>query len=89
MHASKHGKVILHPVVSTNVHSLGYDPDRRQLHVKFHSGHEGHYSNVDYNTYVGVRSAPSKGKALHRLVAKFPGKHPWTRYEKPSSQAGK
>jgi hypothetical protein len=81
-HATKHGKVTLHPVKSSNIHSLGYDPDRRELHVKFLSGHEGHYSNADHNTFIVIMAAPSKGKALHRLVQAHPDRYPWIPHAK-------
>lgn len=80
----KHGRANLHPVKSTNIHSIGYDPDHQHLHVKFHSGSEGHYNNVDYNTFTAIMAAPSKGKALHALVKSKPKKHPWQPLDKPS-----
>jgi hypothetical protein len=81
-HAPKHGRVNLHPVKSSNLHSIGYDPERRELHVKFLSGSEGAYSHVDHNTFVVIMAAPSKGKALHHLVVKHPEKYPWKPHEK-------
>lgn len=82
-HAEKHGKVTMHPIAkSSHLEALGYDPDRQELHVKFLNGHSGHYNNVDHNTFVVILAAPSKGTALHRLVKKFPQKHPWVPHEK-------
>jgi hypothetical protein len=81
-HAKKLGKVTYHPVRSSNIHSLGYDADRKELHVKFHSGSEGHYNHVDYSLFTVLLAAPSKGKALHALITKHPEKHPWTPHTK-------
>jgi KTSC domain-containing protein len=83
-HAPKHGKVILHPVKSSNIAALGYEPHRQELHVKYLSGHEGHYTNVDANTYTIIRSAPSKGGALHRLVRARPDRYKWVPKEAPT-----
>jgi hypothetical protein len=81
-HAKKLGKVTFHPVRSSNIQSIGYDPEQKSLHVKFHSGSAGLYSNVDHNTFVVILAAPSKGKALHHLVTKHPDKYPWVPHEK-------
>lgn len=82
MHGSKHGKIQLHPVQSTSLHSIGYEPDRKELHVKFRSGEEGHYNGVDQNTFAVLLAAPSKGKALHHLIKKYPKKYPWASHKK-------
>jgi KTSC domain len=81
-HAPKHGRVTIHPVKSSNLSGLGYEPDKHELHVEFKSGHAGHYSNVDYNTFTVLMAAPAKGKALHALVKQNPQKYPWHPREK-------
>jgi hypothetical protein len=86
MHGSKHGKVTMHPVAnSSHIQAIGYEPDKKELHVNFQGGGQGHHTGVDYATFTVLLTAPSKGKAYNTLVK---GKYPWVRHEKESPRAG-
>lgn len=56
------------PVVSGNVHSVGYDSQRCILEVQFHNGSVYHYYAVPAHIHQGLMAAPSKGQYLHREV---------------------
>jgi len=49
------------PVESSNLSSVGYDPDRRVLEIEFNSGGIYQYSSVPKSEYDGLMSASSKG----------------------------
>jgi hypothetical protein len=55
-------KVTLHPVTSSNIHSIGYDPQAQELHIQFTSGSYYIYRDVSLETYNAFRAAPSVGK---------------------------
>lgn len=55
-------------VSSSNIRSIGYDPDSTTLEVEFHGGRIYHYYNVPEYIYNGIMSAGSKGSYLHRNV---------------------
>ena len=54
------------PVVSSNIHSIGYDGTT--LYVRFHSGGLYEYLNVPEHIYQGLMSASSHGKYLHAFI---------------------
>jgi hypothetical protein len=64
----QHPKVQLHNVVSSNIESLGHDPGRHELHIKFLTGGQGIYHGVDRGTFDVMMGAPSKGKFLHKMI---------------------
>ena len=49
------------PVTSSNLRSVGYDPDTETLEVEFHDGGIYQYSNVPSNIHDALMSAPSHG----------------------------
>jgi len=55
-------------VRSSNIRSLGYDPDTRTLEVEFHSGGLYRYSGVPESVYHAFMRAPSKGSYFHDYV---------------------
>ena len=48
-------------VRSTNLRSIGYDPDARVLEIEFHSGSIYQYINVPEQVYLALMNAVSKG----------------------------
>lgn len=48
-------------VSSSNIHSVGYEPDSMILEIKFHSGGIYQYSGVPEERYSGLMRAGSKG----------------------------
>lgn len=55
------------PVGSSNVVSIGYDPDSQTLEVEFRSGIYQYY-NVGQHIYEELMSAPSKGQFINSQI---------------------
>lgn len=55
-------------VVSSNLNSVGYDPNTRILEIEFHEGGIYQYNNVPQHIYDGLMSAPSKGSYHHSYI---------------------
>jgi hypothetical protein len=53
--------LIMHPVVSSNLRAVGYDPVSQTLRIEFHNGTYEYY-NVPEHVYRNLMSAPSKGR---------------------------
>lgn len=62
------------PVKSSNIQSVGYDPEKRLLEVGFHRGEVYQYFGVPKQVYEGLLTAPSAGSYLH---AHIKGKYPY------------
>ena len=56
------------PVDSSNLRSVGYDPEARILEVEFHSGGIYRYSGVLEAAYRGLMRAGSKGSYFHKHI---------------------
>ena len=50
------------PVESSNLKSIGYDPDQQLLEIEFKNNVVWAYRNVPLNIWLELESAPSKGK---------------------------
>ena len=58
----KKGGMMEHvPVQSTNIRSVGYDPETRTMQVQFSHGGLYSYSNVDPGVHQALVEAPSVG----------------------------
>ena len=57
-------------VSSSNLASVGYDPDRRVLEVAFNHGGVYQYSGVPKSLYDGLMSATSHGSYFDAFVKK-------------------
>ena len=55
-------------VMSSNLHSVGYDPDAAVLEIAFASGGVYQYSGVPSHVYLGLMSACSKGSYHHDYI---------------------
>jgi len=53
------------PVRSSNIRSVGYDPETRILEVEFHTGGIYQYSGVPETIFQGLMRAVSKGSYFH------------------------
>jgi hypothetical protein len=49
-------------VASSNLRSVGYDPDTETLEIQFHHGGVYQYASVPLATYEGLMNASSKGR---------------------------
>ena len=56
------------PVSSSNVFSIGYDPQYSTLEVEFTSAEIYQYFNVPEHLYQGLMAAPSKGQFLNDYI---------------------
>lgn len=59
--------MIMIPVSSSNLLSVGYDTQGKALYINFHSGNYVYY-NVPENVYEGLLNAPSKGQYHHLFI---------------------
>ncbi|RVT67670.1 KTSC domain-containing protein [Niallia taxi] len=53
--------MIMQPVASSNLVSVGYDDSVNTLYIQFRNGTYKYY-NVPNNVYRGLLNAPSKGR---------------------------
>jgi len=60
--------MIRQPVSSTDIRSIGYDPESKILEIEFHSGGIYQYFEVPPSVYSGLMSASSHGKYFHQHV---------------------
>lgn len=60
--------MIRDPVASTNIVSMGYDPETETLEVEFSSGAVYQYYNVSQAIYDQMMMAPSKGQFLNTYI---------------------
>lgn len=56
------------PVESTQIKSIGYDPEQQLLEVEFSNNVIWQYRNVPLNIWRELESAPSKGKYFHSQI---------------------
>lgn len=56
------------PVSSSNIASVGYDPDNEVLEVEFNGGRVYQYLGVPQSRYEGLMSAASHGTYLERHI---------------------
>lgn len=56
------------PVKSSNVASIGYDPDSKTLVIEYIDGSVYHYHDVESSTHQELMSAKSIGKHIHSSI---------------------
>jgi hypothetical protein len=52
----------MHPVASSNIAEIGYDPDTKQARVRFTNGGLYAYNGVSLQDFEKLRTAPSVGR---------------------------
>ena len=55
-------------VSSSNIETVGFDPDTQTLAIAFRSGTEYHYYNVPSNVFEELKSASSPGQYFATYV---------------------
>lgn len=60
--------MIREEVKSTNIRSIGYEPESSTLEIEFHSGGIYQYFNVPQTSYNGLMSASSRGSYFHKYI---------------------
>ncbi len=58
----------MHPVVSSNVESVGYHESTQTLRVKFLNGTTYDYKNVSIVEFEQLKNSPSVGSYLNRNI---------------------
>jgi KTSC domain-containing protein len=56
------------PVKSSNIKSIGYDPEKQELHVEFGSGQVYAYANVPPEKHQALLAAESIGQHFARHI---------------------
>ena len=56
------------PVTSSNISSIGYDPDEKILDVEFHQGAVYRYYNVSENLCQSLMASHSKGRFFASVI---------------------
>lgn len=54
--------------MSSHVSALAYDPDSQTLRVRFHSGAEWAYPDVESGVFQLLRDSGSVGKYMHNVI---------------------
>lgn len=55
-------------VSSSNISSIGYDPESQTLEIAFHDGSIYQYTGVPRSIYDGIMSTSSHGQYLHQYI---------------------
>lgn len=58
----------MNPVKSSNIESVGYNPEEQELHVKFKSGKTFAYDAVDQGEFDRLISSPSVGSTFANKI---------------------
>jgi hypothetical protein len=61
-------------VMSSNIRSVGYDPENGVLEVKFHNNRVYQYLDVPAEEFEALMAAESKGRFLNQVIKKS---HPY------------
>ncbi len=56
------------PFISSNIATVGFDPDKKRLCVQFQTGKVYEYTGVAPDTFVKLTTAKSTGKAFNELI---------------------
>lgn len=80
-------RIALIDVDSSQIHSIGHDPETNTLAICFTKGYREnrgpgsvyHYKNVDAETFAALRDAESIGKHFGAHIKPFPEKFPYTK----------
>jgi len=56
------------PVESSNLKSIGYDPDEEILEIEFKGGSLYQYFKIPLSVYLDLLAAPSKGHFLNVAI---------------------
>lgn len=69
------------PVKSSQIASVGYDPEKQVLEIEFrHGGNIYHYANVPPEKHAALMASDSIGKHFHAHIRTHPD-HPFTKLE--------
>ncbi|MGA4275619.1 KTSC domain-containing protein [Ralstonia nicotianae] len=78
--------ITMQPVESSQIHSIGHDPESNKLAIRFKTK-DGrptslyHYDHVTAADFEAFRTADSIGSFFKRNIKPFADKHPYERIE--------
>lgn len=75
-------KIVVQPVNSSNISTIGYNPNNKKLIILFKRGTIYRYENVNLETFFKMILAESVGKAFHEYIN---NKYTFTRLDKDGS----
>ncbi|MCW5141088.1 KTSC domain-containing protein [Burkholderia cenocepacia] len=85
-------RIDMTPVESSQIHSIGYDPQTSTLAIRF-KNKDGeptslyHYDDFTPSNFDAFRKAESIGSHFYRHIKPFPERFPYTRIEsKPAAE---
>lgn len=61
----------MHPVQSSHMRAVGYEPTSRTMHIQFHNGEVHEYTGVPQPFHDTMMSAESVGSFFHKNVKPF------------------
>jgi hypothetical protein len=70
-------KIEMIQVSSSNIHAIGYDPERKTLVVRFAAGKTYEYQNVTAEIYKQLTQSGSVGSAFNELIRSNPHQYPY------------
>lgn len=81
--------ITMTPVQSSQIHSIGHDPDTNTMAVRFLSGRGEqrgpgalyHYTGVDADTFNAFQKSESKGSHFGKVFKPAQDRYPFTRVD--------
>jgi hypothetical protein len=67
------------PVTSSQIKSIGYDPQTKQMEVEFKSGGVYQYENISAKDHEDLMAAESVGSHFYKNIKPNVEKHPFHR----------
>lgn len=84
-------QITMDSVESSQIHSIGHDPQTNTLAIRFKNRKTGaatslyHYANVDANLFGQFTAAESKGAFFGQNIKPFDQKYPFVKIESAPS----
>ena len=72
----------MQPVKSSQIETIGHDPDTVTMAVKFKSGAVYHYSGVDAAIFANMCEAESVSEYFNKYIKPYPDRFPYQKQEK-------
>lgn len=72
------------PVESSQLNSLGYDPESQTLEIEFKTGSVYRYKGVDQQTFDGLMAAESVGRYFGQVIKPNQERFPFEKIQGPA-----
>lgn len=84
-------RITMDSVESSQIHSIGYDPETNTLAIRFKSrggpGSLYHYSNFTVDDFTAFSNAESKGAHFGKYIKPFSDRYPYVKIESAPAAA--